>query len=600
MLVKIIGGFGRGLLYLFKNAFIVIGTLIATVIVLAVLGGVFNAITDKGLPRQAVLVLDASKGFADSPSASPFGGGGRLDFISTLLALRTAEKDTRVKGLVLLGGGAGLSAAHVEELTAALKAFRAAQEGRFVLAYADSYTGPGLGQYSLAAAAADEIWMQRSGEMSQTGLYSSTLFLRGFFDFVKAKAEFGQRYEFKNAANVYTQTDYTPEHREATLRYMQSVYDTLTALAAPGRKLDAAEYRRRLDGGPYLGAQAMTAGLVDKLGFPDDAVRAAKERAGENADTVSLAEYFVREGSAYTRGYGASIAVVFVDGGIANGKSSSDPYSGRTAGGETISKAIHDAAKDDAIKAIVLRVSSPGGAVIGSDMILDALRKAQGRGKKVFVSMGPVAASGGYWVSMYADRIFASPTTITGSIGVLSGKLVIDESLAMAGLSAKQLTVGSDADIYSAYSVFTPEQRALFEAGLDDIYARFTFGVSEGRKLPLETVQANAKGRVWTGADAMERKLIDAYGGFFDALDAAASAAGIATADVRVRFYPKQTAYEAFWESLEASASIAERLAALGRLLESDELAEVFSAFSAARESTENGAQLRMDPVTVR
>lgn len=570
-LYVLIRGIFRWIFRMFRNAFAVLGTLVALVIVLVVLGAIWGVLTDRGIPQRTVLAIDARGGFTDAPVPGLFGEA-QMSFIDLIFALKTATADQRVKGILLRVGDGGIAGAHAQELKEALDAFRAGGEGRFVIAQAASFQGPGLGQYYVASLA-DEIWLQRTSEMNAVGLMSTTVFLRGLFDKVQAKPLFGQRYEYKNAANVYTETDYTPAHREATTHLVQSLYGTLTADIAARRKFQPDELRGLIDRGPYLTQGALDARLVDKIGFYDDAEKEAKDRAGSGSDVMSIDAYYEHEGSPYDNPYGndGTIALIAAEGPINDGPSTESYLDGRTMGGDTIANAIDDAADNPGVKAILFRVSSPGGSALASDLILDALQKAQGRGKKVIVSMGPVAASGGYWVSMHADRIFAMPSTITGSIGVLSGKLVLRDTYRLIGLSPAEIGVGANANMYSEFDEWTPEQRAKFEAGLDQIYDRFTSAVAEGRKMPVEEVREIAKGRVWPGSDALGLKLIDQFGGLSDALDATIEAAGLSGGKrINVAIYPQISAWDVFWSSMARASTLAERLDAAAKVLDSE------------------------------
>ncbi|BCW90469.1 Protease 4 [Alphaproteobacteria bacterium SO-S41] len=556
---------------MFRNAFAVLGTLVALVIVLLILDGIWTALTDKGIPPNTVLAIDARGGFDDAPTPTVFGAR-PMSFIDIIFALKKAGDDPRVKGLVLRVGSGGIAGAHAQELKEAIENFRAKGENRFVIAQAGNFAGPGIGQYYLATLA-DEIWLQRTSEMGAVGMLSTTVFLRGAFDKFSAKADMGQRYEYKNAANVYTQTDYTPAHREATTRLMQSIYDVLTGDIAGRRKIDVAAFKALIDNGPYLTQGALDAKLVDKVGFWDDVEDAAKDRAGTGAEIVGIGDYYEREGSPYDHPYAndGTIALIAAEGAIVDGGSSESAWDGKQMGGDTIAAAIRDAAEDDGVKAILLRVNSPGGSALASDVILDQIRKAQAKGKKVIVSMGPVAASGGYWIAMYADEIFAMPATITGSIGVLSGKLIVGDTYRLAGLNPAQIGIGTNANFQSEFTEWTPEQRVKFEAGLDQIYNGFTQSVAEGRKIPIETVREIAKGRVWSGLDALGLKLIDQFGSLDDAIQETIKIAGLdANKRINVRLYPQVSAWDTFWASLGGVATTAERLDALTHALDSE------------------------------
>jgi len=583
---------------MFRNAFAVLGTLVALVIVLVILGAVWGVLTDRGIPQKTVLAIDARGGFSDAPIPGLFAQP-QLSFIDLIFALQKATGDTRVKGILLRVGEGGIAGAHAQELKEALDRFRAGAGGRFVIAQAGSFQGPGIGQYYLASLA-DEIWLQRTSEMNAVGLLSTTVFLRGVFDKVGAKPIFGQRYEYKNAANVYTETDYTPAHREATTHLVQSLYGTLTADIAERRKMQPEALRSLIDGGPYLTQGAVDAKLADKVGFYDDAREAAKTRAGSGTEVMPIEEYYEHEGSPYDNPYGndGTVALVAAEGPIVDGASTETLLDGRVMGGDTIAQAITDAADDPAVKAILFRVNSPGGSALASDVILDALQKAQGRGKKIIVSMGPVAASGGYWVSMFADRIFASPATITGSIGVLSGKLMVRDTYRLVGLNPAEIGVGANANFSSEFDEWTPEQRAKFEAGLDQIYDRFTGAVAEGRKMPVEQVREIAKGRVWPGSDALGLKLIDQFGGLADALDATIDAAGLdRTKRINVAMYPQVSPWDLFWSSMTGAATTAERLQALANVVDGETGRALLQLFD---DGATSGRQIRMPREEVR
>lgn len=582
----------------FLNAFAVLGTLVALVVIVTAGLVIYGMVADKGLPPRIVLAIDARGGFTDAPVPVVFGAA-PLSFIDVIFALKKASADPRVKGLVLRVGQGGIAGAHAQELKQAIEAFRAAGDDRFVIAQAGSFSGPGIGQYHVASLA-DEIWLQRTSELNAVGMLSTTVFLRGFFDMIQAKADISKRHEYKNAANVYTETDYTPAHREATTALLRSIYDTLTTDIAAGRNMDVTALRGLIDNAPYLTEGALDAKLIDKVGFYDDAEKAAKERAGEGAGVVALGDYYGREGSPYAnpaRNDGV-IALIVAEGPIIDGPSRSDFYDGQLLGGDTIAAAVRAATDDPAVKALLVRVNSPGGSALASDVMLDALKKAQARGKKVVISMGPVAASGGYWMSMDADLIFASPATITGSIGVLSGKLVVRDTLRLAGLNPVTIGIGANANMSSEYEEWTPEQRVKFEASVDQIYERFTAAVAEGRKLPLDTVRQIARGRVWTGADALGLNLVDRMGGLTDALAETARLAGIPDGGrIDVRIYPQASAWDNFWSSFSRVASTAERVEAFLTAVDSGAARAVMRLFDTGAVRRDD---VRMEPIEIR
>jgi protease-4 len=466
-------------------------------------------------------------------------GQGRLAIMDVVMGLDAAARDSRVKGVFLRVGSGDLSVPKAEELRDALKRFK--DSGKFVIAHSQSFYANGLGDYGVAAGA-DEIWMQPVSTFFSTGAAATTVFYKGLFDKLNATPQFVQRYEYKNAANVFTETDFTPAHREATLRVLQSWYDSATAEAASDRKLEKAALTEVLDTAPLQVEEALAKGLITHIGYDEDAREAARMKAGDNAAVARFGRFVQATRARWTAAGAPVIALVHAAGDIVEG-GSDNPLgaAANVVAGDDFAGAIKEAAQDANVRAILLRVDSPGGSAIASDQILNALKKARAAGKPVIVSMGSVAASGGYYIAMASDRIVAEPGTLTGSIGVLSGKVAVGKTIEMVGLEARELGVGKNALFQSGMTPWTPEQLAKMNAQADAVYADFTQKVAEGRKLPLERVQEVARGRVWTGADAKERGLVDELGGFWTAVADAKMLAGI-TPDTNVAFrnYPAQ------------------------------------------------------------
>ena len=307
-------------------------------------------------------------------------------------------------------------------------------------------------------------------------------------------------------------------------------------------ELDRAALVAALEASPQFTEDAKAKHLIDDIGYDDDALNAALDRAGSGAQAVTMSQFVQVKSVSSHMGRGPHIALVEATGDIVDGSAGSGPFGGDSViAGDDMARAIRQATADKDIKAIVLRVDSPGGSVTASDQILDAVKKAQAAGKPVVVSMGSVAASGGYYISASADKIVAEPGTITGSIGVLTGKVSINNTLGLIGVKGELVGVGKNALMNSDLQPYTPEQWAAVNAQADAIYADFTQKVAKGRKLPLAKVQEVAKGRVWSGADASARGLVDKLGGFWDAAEQAKKLAGIPQEDrVVFELYPRQ------------------------------------------------------------
>jgi protease-4 len=548
--------------------------------------------TGDGMPGKILLTLDLRSPLKDSAEASPLDIGERSPTVMDIvLALDQAGRDPRVKGLFMRVGSAGLSVPRAEEIDAALKRFRAT--GKFVIAQAQGFDSTGLGDY-LAATGADEIWMQPHGVFATSGAGASALFLRGLFDKVNAVPQIAKRSDFKSAADMYMEKDYTGPDRVQTTALLQSWYDNATSASAAARGIDGKTFVSDLQTSPQFAEAALREKLVDRLGYDDEAKDAAKTRAGSDAKATTLSAYWKATQNSNEFGGDGRVALIEASGEIVDGTAGHGGLMGSddVIAGDDLSNAIRTATADKSVKAILLRIDSPGGSVAASDQILDAVKKARAAGKPVVISMGALAASGGYYVSCAADKIVAEPGTLTGSIGVLTGKVSIGKTLAMAGVTADEIGVGKNALFDSAITPYTPEQWAALNAQADAIYADFTQKVATGRKLPLSQVQDIAKGRVWTGADAKPRGLVDELGGFWTAVADVKVLAGIG-ADQRVvfkRFPERKGFFEALGEAFSGSATGVRMMEGLAHI-EQAPLAQ--AVMRAATEAPRGGVEMR-------
>ncbi|HSM97101.1 MAG TPA: signal peptide peptidase SppA [Rhizomicrobium sp.] len=488
-----------------------------------------------GLPDDMVLTADLRNPMPDSMSRSPFGFGDKpLTVMDMVLALDKAGRDSRVKGVFMRVGSGDISIPQAQELGAAIHRFR--DTGKFVVVHSQGFLSAGLGDY-LTAASASEIWMQPEAPFSAAGTGAGAIFLRGLFDKVQAVPQIAKRADYKSAADMFMEKDYTAPDREQMNALLQSWYDTASSGAATARKLDVKAVTAAFEASPQFSEDAKAKGLIDKIGYDDDAKNAALTRAGTK-HAVNMVKYVsAMENQPEPN---AHIALITASGEIVDGGSGNGLGGSTNIAGDDYANAIRTATKDPQVKAIVLRVDSPGGSVSASDQILDAVKKAQAAGKPVVVSMGAVAASGGYYISTSANKIVAEPGTITGSIGVLTGKVSFGKSLGLIGVGADEMGIGKNALMGSTISPYTDEQWANLNHQADVIYADFTRKVAAGRKLPLDKVQQIAKGRVWSGADAQSRGLVDQMGGFWTAVADAQKLAGLPKTDaVAFKRYPQ-------------------------------------------------------------
>lgn len=511
-----------------------------------------------GVPDGCLLELDLttmppeSSGF--DPLAMITSGGRPMLLRQAVAAIHRAAEDDRVGGLIARVQFPTAAPGAVQELRAAISAFSDVKPS---VAWAEIY--PGTLSYYLASAFR-EVWLQPSGTVGLIGFATNAMFLRGALDKAGVQAQFVTRSEYKSAANLFTQERYTDAHREADSRLIESLQSQVWDGVAESRHLTRAELDALAAKAPLLRADAVAGNLVDRVGFRDEAYARIAELSGaedispESGDPdgpdapprLFLSRYAKATAdrpspSIPGRKAKPAVAVVTLDGPIVSGRGGPGltPFGNSSAGGDTIAAALREAAADDAVSAIVLRVDSPGGSVVASETIWREVARARKAGKKVVASMGAVAASGGYYVSMGADAIVANPGTITGSIGVVTGKLVARELKDRLGVGSDAVRTNPNADAWSVNTPFTDEQQAQVEAEADLIYADFVERVADGRELSVDTVEEVARGRVWTGADAKERGLVDELGGLRTAITKAKVLAGLdVDTDVRLLHYP--------------------------------------------------------------
>jgi len=485
-----------------------------------------------------ILELDLTDGLAETRPTDPVSaivGRNRAVLPDVLDGLRRARDDARVRTLVVRLGGRSLGLAAVQELRRAIADF--ADAGKATIAWAESF-----GEFSASnvqyylATAFEQIWLQPSGDLGLTGIAVERIFLRGVLDRFGAEFQVAKRHEFKSAAEQLTETGFSGPAREATERLTASVTEQIVQAIADRRGLPRARVGELIDAGPFLAARAQAEGLVDELGYRDEVYSRARKQAGPDATVLYLGRYqraraLAERARAVVTTVPAApepgVALIYATGPIRRGRSGRGPLTGGAMGSDTISAAIRSAAKDPHIRAIVLRVNSPGGSYVASDTIWREVVRARTGGTPVVVSMGDVAASGGYYISMAADQIVAQPGTITGSIGVLTGKPVLGAAIGRVGVTSDLITHGAHAAMFSQLRPFSPDEWTLVNDWLDHIYADFTGKVAASRGMTPEQVHEVARGRVWSGADALAHGLVDELGGLDRALAIARQRAGL-------------------------------------------------------------------------
>jgi protease IV len=492
-----------------------------------------------------ILELDLTEGVAEEPPADPVSAVltmRRTRLADVLDGLRRARTDDRVRALIVKVGGRGIGLARVQELRTAIQEFGGT--GKLTVAWAETFGdfSPGNVPYYLATAF-DRIYLQPSGDVGLTGISMESWFYRGTLDKLGIDFQVGKRHEFKSAAERLTEHGFTGPAREAMERLAASIVEQITEAIGQRLEIPEREARALVDRGPFLAGEALDTRLVDALGYRDEVYAQVRKEVGPDAYLLYLGRYQRSRALAQRARKLPSpgedvIALIYATGPIRRGRSGRGPLASGSMGSDTMTAALRAAAADHRARAIVLRVNSPGGSYVASDSIWREVVRAREAGTPVVVSMGDVAASGGYFIAMAADTIVADPGTVTGSIGVLAGKPVLNGLLHRAGVSTDLVREGAHADMFSTSRPFSEDEWSRVNIWLDRIYADFTGKVAAGRGMSAEQVHDLARGRVWSGADAADNGLVDELGGLATAVALARNKAGLPDT-APVRLYPR-------------------------------------------------------------
>lgn len=568
---------------LFGTVFAVFLTLVLFFVMLPVLimPALLSGEKSVELPELALLELNLGQTLTDQPSVNQFSALQEAvvpSVIRVVEALAKAENDSGVSGLFLtIGADIDLPVAQAEEIRDALTAFRA--KGKFVVVHAQEFRSADLGAY-YAATESDQIWLQPEGRFASSDIEVKSLFTRNLGEAVKSEAQSKQSTERTSVVNAFTRPALTGARRQIYGSILETIEERTTAGIAQSRGISVDAARAMLHDGPYTADRAISAGLVSHSGVNAEARSAALEMAGPGAEAVALHDYLKAAGSLYAEG--TVIAVVYAEGAISPDE---DQVSGIN--GDTTAKAIRDAADDEAVEAVLFRIDSAGGSPVASDKIWKAVKYARDSGKPVVVSMGSVAASGGYYVAMAADRIIAQPTTITGSIGMVDGKFVLGGAYGSLGLTVSDTvagapgaqTPGNDPDQGDAS--WQSVNRVL-----GNFYTDFTVKVAQERGMSLAAVNEVASGRVWSGAQARDLGLIDDLGGFRYAIDETRKMIGLeASAPVELRTWPGPASpWQRMTKLMDVSDTATRVMLMFSQLGQVDTIRDL-------RESVYNGAQ---------
>ena len=526
------------------------GCLIALVIFLGLLVALFlvtlftlrppaiKANTVLELPIEGTIIEGASTSFSEK-----FFMGKTTVVWEVLQVLNKAAEDKEISGVILKISLLNSGLAKIQELRKGIIDFK--RSGKFILSFLE--TG-GNKEYYLASAA-DEVYLVPLGDLNLTGLVTEVAFYRGFFDKWGMIPNFEHIGEYKSASDILTRKDMSPAHREATNSLLDSLFQSLlNDLAQREGFSDPKKVQEIIDKGPFTAEEALKEDLVDKVLYEDQFYDLVRQKNKGELPLVN-AKVYMRTALRPSRwGWRPKIALIYATGSIATGESFYAPLLGKVMGSKTICQAISSARKSDSVKGIVFRIDSPGGSALASDIIWREVELT--RGKKPFVvSMSDTAASGGYYIAVGADKIVAQPTTITGSIGVIAGKFDLQGLYDRLGINKEVITRGKNADIFSDYKSFSPEEREILLKMMGNIYKNFVHKAAQGRKMTDEGIDSIGRGRVWTGEQAKSNGLVDEIGGITEAISLVKEMAKIpAEAEVEVVIYPKmRTSMWSWW-----------------------------------------------------
>ncbi len=506
---------------------IVVALVLVALIGLAVIVASFRH-SEPTIKNNSVLALRVAGSFPDYVPDDPlrrFFGGPDQSLSNLVLQFKKAKVDNRIKAVMLDVNMSGAGWGKAEEIRDAIADFRSS--GKPVYAYMEY----GMNKEYYIASACDKIYLAPPGELFINGLAADVMFFRGSLDKLGIYPDIFQIGKYKSVGDTFTRKDMSDAHREFMNSLLDDLFNRYVEAIAKGRGKSAEDVRAIIDNAPYSAAKAKDAGLVDGVSYRDELEKELKSRLGyKETDDLRLVK-----GSAYTDvepeslglDKGEKIAVIYATGDIGSGQSENSPSGSQSIGSDTLAKALNDARNDKSIKAIVIRVDSPGGSGLASDIIWHAVVAAKEK-KPVVISMSDVAASGGYYIAVGASKIIAQPSTITGSIGVVAGKPVMKGFYDWIGISNEYLLRGKQAGMFRETDKFTPEERAKFEDWIKNTYYNdFVPKVAKGRNKDAAYIDSIAQGRVWTGAQGKDRGLVDEFGGLDRAVEVAKELAKI-------------------------------------------------------------------------
>ena len=525
-------------------AFAIFGAVFITIL-LALLTILGSSAKVADVPTNTVSQIDFNANYAEvrgDELFAEFSGSSVYSVYDLIKAINIAAEDTRVKAIAASINVTPLGLAQIQDISRSIELFKSSGKEAYLFSSGMGSFGRGTKEYYLASFF-DEIWLQPSAEIGITGVSVEVPFFKKILGKLGVTPEFYSRYEYKTAAASLTENSLSKPYKEELNKLGQGLFNQMIDAIAHNRHLSQDKVKTLINKAPLFADEALNEGLADKLGYQQEMESFLERRY--QAKTLPVEDYMANL-SDYQEDEAPLVAVLALEGAINSGLSSTSPVNDMVIGSQSVIEQLDDLSKYNNLKALIVRINSPGGSYTASDEIWYALKRFKAwKSVPIVVSMSNYAASGGYFVSLAGDYIIAEPATLTGSIGVLGGKIVLADLWKKLDINWAELKYGDNAGILSANHKFSPSEKKVFNRSLDRIYDDFTAKVAKARNLDIAQMDKIARGRVWLGDEALKLGLIDALGGFESALVKAKELGGIKPGEnFGLVYYPKQPSFQ--------------------------------------------------------
>ena len=471
--------------------------------------------------NNSILEIDLSKKYSELAvnNWKNLINGNNLSFLKLLQLVQHAKNDKRVKGIVFKTENNSLGIAQMQEFCSAIDNFKQAKKDVWSYAYSFGELSSGIREYYLASHA-DKIWLQEHSFVNLSGMHIDKLFFTKLLNKYGITPQVFARKEYKNAFAQYTDEGFSPYHREATENLLQNIYNHFVNEMLKNRQISRKMFDSIFTKNPIIDDQSSVKHkLIDVVGSFEDFHTNLLDHFGKDSKIISESKYYNNIAKDISK-KGTKVAIIYIDGVISQNSDAYDIMSNsKLVSAQKIAEQFNAVLKNKSIKAVLLRINTPGGSTIGSEMIRSAIIKVKKSGIPVIASVSNVSASGGVWSSSVCNHIVANETSITGSIGVIVAKLPLKGLLNNMNMNIDSISIGANSSINSMLLPYNAQQELYINKIVDLLYQRFLMVVAQGRKLPVDEVSKIAKGRVWTGLEARKFKLIDQLGGFLQAID---------------------------------------------------------------------------------